>query len=125
MKLRFHKRADRRLKSRVKNKVRIRKKVFGTMENPRLSVFKSTRHMYAQLVVDTNATTLVSASTLEKEAPVKSSGSIEGAQWVGQEIGRRAREKNIKKVVFDRGGYVYHGRVKALADGARESGLDF
>lgn len=125
MRLSFHKRASRRLKSRMKNKARIRKKVFGTMESPRLSVFKSARHMYAQVVVDTNATTLVSASTLDKRVPFKSQSSIDAAKWVGQEIGRRAREKNIKKIVFDRSGYVYHGRVKALADGARESGLNF
>ena len=81
--------------------------------------------MYAQLVVDTEAKTLVSTSTLGKAVPVKNKSSVEAAKWVGQEIAKKAREQNIEKVVFDRSGYVFHGRVKALADGARESGLNF
>ena len=125
MRLKFNKRASRRLKSRMKNRVRVRKKVFGTMDKPRLSVFRSGRHIYAQLVVDTDSKTLIAASTVEKEVPVKCRNSVEAAKWVGQEIGKRAQDKSIKDVVFDRSGYVFHGRVKAVADGARESGLNF
>ena len=123
--LKFNKRASRRWKSRVKNKARVRKKVSGTVDRPRLAVFRSGRHIYAQLVVDTDSKTLTTASTVEKKVPVKNKSSMDAARWVGQEIAKRALEKNIKEIVFDRSGYVFHGRVKAVADGARESGLNF
>lgn len=125
MKLKFNKRASRRLKSRLKNKVRIRRKVSGTSECPRLCVFRSGQNMYAQIVEDIEGKTLMAVSTLLKNIPVKQRSSVEAAKWVGQEIAKRAKEKSIKDVVFDRSGYVFHGRVKAVADGARESGLNF
>ena len=111
---------------RLRRKIRIRKKVSGSEERPRLVIFRSNTHVYAQIVNDENGTTLVSASTLgmsKKGDPVH--GNIEGSEKVGKEIARLALEKNIKKVVFDRNGYIYHGRVKALADGARAGGLEF
>ncbi len=125
MRLKFSKQASLRLKSRLKNKVRVRKKIAGTAQRPRLAVFRSCRHIYAQLVVDTEAKVLTSASTLEKNVPTGSSSSVDAAKWVGQELGKRAQEKSIKNIVFDRSGYVFHGRVKAVAEGARESGLNF
>ena len=125
MKLNFNKRSSRRLKSRFKNKVRIRKKVFGTTERPRLCVFRSGRHTYAQLVVDTEGKTIAAISTLSKETPIQHKSSVEAAKWVGQEIAKKAQDKSIKDIVFDRSGYIFHGRVKAVADGARESGLIF
>lgn len=112
--------------SRQHRKIRIRKKVKGTPERPRLVVFRSNTHIYAQIVNDEDSNTLVSASTLalsRKEPGVHC--NIEGATKVGKEIARLAREKNIDKVVFDRNGYIYHGRIKAVADGAREGGLEF
>lgn len=112
--------------SRQRRKVRIRKKVNGTAERPRLVIFRSNMHIYAQIINDQEGATLVSASTLglsRKEPGVH--GDKTGAARVGQEIARLAREKNIGKVVFDRNGYIYHGRIKALADGAREGGLEF
>lgn len=105
---------------------RIRRRVFGTSERPRLAVFRSNQHIYAQIIDDTAHHTLVAASTLE--APVKSQGHTatqEGAKAVGQLIAERAREKGISEVIFDRGGKLYHGRVAALADAAREGGLTF
>lgn len=118
---------NKREESRLKRKVRIRKRIFGTEERPRLSVFRSAKHIYAQVVVDSTGSTLVAASTLSPElkdviADVEKS---DAAKKVGELIGRKALEKNIKKVVFDRNGFLYHGRVKALAEGARESGLEF
>lgn len=113
-------------KARQHRKIRIRKKMSGTAEKPRLVVFRSNSHIYAQIVNDENGTTLASASTLAmiKEDPA-THGNIAGAEKVGKEIARQAKEKNINKVVFDRNGYIYHGRVKAVADGAREGGLEF
>ena len=109
---------------RLKKKVRIRKKIFGTSECPRLSVFRSARHIYAQLVDDSSGLTLVEAST--KTAKVSAStGSKSAAKEVGLEIAKKAKTKNISKVVFDRNGYQYHGRIQSLADGAREGGLGF
>lgn len=125
MRLKFNKRASRRLANRMKNKVRVRRKVFGTIDRPRLAVFRSSRHIYAQLVVDTDSRTLAAVSTIQKGVLVKHGSSVEAAKWVGQEIGKKALEKSIKRIVFDRSGYVFHGRVKAVADGARESGLTF
>jgi large subunit ribosomal protein L18 len=114
--------SHKRLK-RLKNKARIRKKVDGSTERPRLTVFKSARHIYAQLVDDTKGVTLVSVSTLTDE--VKGVKKTEAAKQIGQLVGKRAIEKNIKNVVFDRSGYLFHGRIKAVADGAREAGLSF
>jgi large subunit ribosomal protein L18 len=113
--------------ARIKRKTRVRKKISGSTERPRLNVFKSARHIYAQIIDDTTGCTLAAASTLLEvvESELKSTGNIEAASKVGAEIARRALEKNIKSVVFDRSGFLYHGRVKALADAARENGLSF
>lgn len=108
--------------ARQKKKMRIRRKVTGTGERPRLCVFRSSSHMYAQVIDDVSGATLVSASTLELEGLKGSNKST--AKAVGAEVAKRALEKNIKAVVFDRNGYLYHGRVQALADGAREAGLN-
>jgi len=102
---------------------RIRRKLSGTTERPRLSVHRSLNHIYAQVIDDQTGETLVSASTLAIKA--KTGGNIAAAKEIGKAIAERAVEKGVKKVVFDRGGYLYHGRVKALADAAREAGLDF
>jgi len=106
---------------------RVRKKIFGTPERPRLNVFRSLKHIYAQIIDDTTGTTLVAASTVERELKDKLTygGNKEAAREVGRLIARKAAEKGIKQVVFDRGGYLYHGRVKELAEGAREGGLEF
>jgi large subunit ribosomal protein L18 len=106
---------------------RVRKKVVGTPERPRLNVFRSLKHIYAQIIDDYSGKTLASASTIDKElkGKITTGGNIEAAKIVGSLIARRAVEKGIKRVVFDRGGYLYHGRVKALADAAREGGLEF
>lgn len=120
------KREDRRQLRLVRHK-RIRKKIFGTSERPRLSVFRSEKHIYAQIIDDTKGITLVSASTAEKalKENLKKTWNIEAAKEVGKLIAERALAKGIKDVVFDRGGFKYHGRVKALADSAREAGLKF
>lgn len=111
---------------RFKRKRRIRSRVEGTSERPRLSVFRSNRHFYAQLVDDVKGHTLVAASTLEEDLRGKEMGaSIEGAKTLGNLLAKRALAKNISQVVFDRSGYLYHGRIKALADSAREGGLKF
>ncbi|PYX75405.1 MAG: 50S ribosomal protein L18 [Acidobacteria bacterium] len=105
---------------------RIRKKVLGTAERPRLNVYRSLNHIYAQLVDDLKGVTLVSASTAEgKKSERSTGGNVAAAKTVGKNIAERAKAKRITKVVFDRGGYIYHGRVKALADAAREGGLQF
>jgi large subunit ribosomal protein L18 len=106
---------------------RVRRKVFGTAERPRLAVFRANAHIYAQLIDDTSHHTLVAASTLEPElkSKLKSGSTCEASQEVGKLIAKRALEKGINTVVFDRGGNIYHGRVKALAEAAREAGLDF
>lgn len=106
---------------------RIRNKITGTPERPRLNIFKSSKHIYAQVIDDVTGTTLVSASTLDKELrdKVAELTKQEAAKLVGKTVGERAKEKDINAVVFDRGGYLYHGRVKLLAEGARESGLEF
>lgn len=112
---------------RVRRHLRVRKKVLGTPERPRLCVFRSLNHIYAQVVDDNAKVTLAHASSTEpalKETQ-KSGGNIAAAQAVGKLVALRALEKGVKKVVFDRGGYLYHGRVKALADAARAGGLDF
>ncbi|KRQ87283.1 50S ribosomal protein L18 [Caloramator mitchellensis] len=107
--------------------LRVRKKVYGTAERPRLNVYRSEKHMYAQIINDDLGVTLVAASTLDKELKDKiSAGSNkEAAREVGKLIAKRALEKGINQVVFDRGGYIYHGRIQELAEGAREAGLDF
>ncbi|MEW6214584.1 MAG: 50S ribosomal protein L18 [Nitrospirota bacterium] len=112
---------------RQRRRKRIRKKVYGTPERLRLSVYRSLNHMYAQIIDDLKGHTIVSASSLDKEFKDNKShkGNIETAKQVGELIAKRALEKGIKKVVFDRGGYLYHGRVKALAEAAREGGLEF
>jgi large subunit ribosomal protein L18 len=119
--------AQSKLKSRQRRHERIRKKVFGTAGKPRLSVFKSLSHIYAQLIDDTTGKTLAAASTTDKavNTGLKHGGNVEAAKKVGASIAARALEKNIKTVVFDRGGYQYHGCVKALAEAAREQGLKF
>lgn len=106
---------------------RIRKKISGTTERPRLSVFKSSKHIYVQIIDDVKRVTLVAASSLDSDFKKenKNGASIEAAQKVGAEIAKKAKEQGITSVVYDRGGYIYHGKVKALADAARENGLDF
>jgi large subunit ribosomal protein L18 len=104
---------------------RIREKLRGTAERPRLNVYRSLSHIYAQLIDDFAGQTLVSANSKEKGATSKTGGNVAAAKAVGKAIAERAKAKSITKVVFDRGGYLYHGRVKALADAAREAGLQF
>lgn len=106
---------------------RVRKRITGVAERPRLNVYRSLNNIYAQLVDDTEGKTIVAASTLDKElrGTIKSGGNVEAAKAVGELIAKRALDKGIKSIVFDRGGYKYHGRVKALADAAREGGLEF
>lgn len=110
---------------RKKRHARVRGKISGTPERPRLSVYRSNKHIYAQLIDDTKGVTLASASTLDKDVSVESTSNIEAAQKVGELIAKRAVEKGYKVVVFDRSGYLYHGRISALADAARENGLEF
>ncbi len=102
---------------------RIRRKMSGTAERPRLNVYRSLNHIYAQVIDDGQGITLASASTVS--AKIKAGGNVEAAKQVGKLVAELAQEKGVKKVVFDRGGYLYHGRIKALADAAREAGLDF
>ncbi|MEO0258381.1 MAG: 50S ribosomal protein L18 [candidate division WOR-3 bacterium] len=116
-----------KLEPRIKRKQRIRKKISGTPERPRLCVYRSLNHIYAQLIDDEKGHTICSASTLEKSlsADLKSLKSKEAAQIIGKTIAERALKLGVEKVVFDRNGYLYHGRVKVLADAAREAGLKF
>ena len=109
---------------RLKRHVRVRGKVSGTPECPRLNVFRSNANIYAQIIDDVNGVTLVSANTLEKEFE-GATGNCEAAKKVGAVLAERAKAKGINQVVFDRGGYIFHGRVAALAEGAREAGLEF
>jgi len=111
-------------KARLHRHKRVRAKISGTAECPRLNVFRSNKHIYAQLIDDTAGVTLTSASTVEKDF-TEYGGNKDAAQKVGKLLAERAAEKNITKVVFDRGGYIYHGRVQSLAEGAREGGLIF
>ena len=104
---------------------RIRKTIEGTSAKPRLNVFRSNANISAQIIDDEKGITLVSASSLEKELKIKSAGNVEAAKIVGAEIAKRAKKAKITEVVFDRGGYLYHGRVKAFAEAARENGLEF
>ena len=112
---------------RVKKHMRIRNRFSGTAERPRLAVFRSNNHMYAQIIDDTVGNTLVSASTLEKEvkAEIEKTNNVDAAAYLGTVIAKRAIEKGIKEVVFDRGGFIYQGKIAALADAAREAGLEF
>ena len=110
---------------RLERHNRIRKNLSGTPERPRLNVFRANANTTAQIIDDTKGITLVSASTLEKELNIKNGGNVEAAKIIGAEIAKRAKKAKINKVVFDRGGYLYHGRVKALAEAARENGLEF
>ncbi|MGG5254621.1 50S ribosomal protein L18 [Neobacillus sp. SM06] len=110
---------------RKKRHARVRAKLSGTSTRPRLNVFRSNKHIYAQVIDDMNGVTLASASTLDKDLNLESSSNVEAAQKVGELVAKRALEKGITSVVFDRGGYLYHGRIQALADAARENGLQF
>lgn len=111
--------------SRKRRHHRVRKQVRGTQSRPRLSVFRSTRHVYAQVIDDVSGQTIASASTMEKDVRGGSTADVSAAKAVGQRIGERAKAAGITSVVFDRGGFRYHGRVAAVADGAREAGLEF
>ena len=111
--------------ARLRRHRRVRKKIKGTPDCPRLVVFRSLCHIYAQVIDDASSSTLASASSLDKEFPPDKRGSnIEGAEIVGKLVAEKAKAKGVNKVVFDRGGYIYHGRVKALAEGARKAGLE-
>ncbi len=120
-------RKESRQKIRVKKHRRMRNHLSGNTQRPRLAVFRSNNHMYAQIIDDTVGKTLVAASTLEKDvkAEIEKTNNVDAAAYVGTVIAKRAVEKGIKAVVFDRGGYIYHGKIKALADAAREAGLEF
>jgi len=113
-------------KKEIRNRIhqRIRRKLSGTKERPRLAVFRSVAHIYAQVIDDVEGRTLASASSVDKDGKTKG-GNVAAAKAIGKLVAERAKEKGVKQVVFDRGGYQYHGRIKALADAAREAGLDF
>ena len=118
--------AGNRRQARLKRQVRVRRKVHGTSERPRLCIFRSAKHIYAQIIEDTSGKTLVGVSTLNKDSAGDGyTGNVEAAKAVGAAIARKALEQNIKQVVFDRNGFLYHGRIKALAEAAREAGLSF
>ena len=116
-----------RLEKRFRRKQSIRKRLEGSTERPRLSIFRTSSHMYAQIIDDTTGNTIVSASTLSKElkGKIKSTGNIDAAKKVGELLSKVAKKNKISTVAFDRNGFLYHGRVKALADAAREGGLEF
>lgn len=118
---------DSRTEIRVKKHKKLRNRFSGTPERPRLAVFRSNNHMYAQVIDDTVGNTLVSASTMQKDvkAELEKTNNVEAAAYLGKVIAQRALEKGITEVVFDRGGYLYHGRVQVLAEAAREAGLKF
>ncbi len=119
--------AVKRLQGRSRRKQRVRKKVQGTAERPRLTVYRSLRHIYAQVINDNTGQTLAAASTLSKElrSKVKTTGNTEAAKAVGELLAQEALDRGIKKVVFDRNGFLYHGRIKTLAEAARQKGLEF
>jgi|SRR5215831_18222686 len=115
-------------KDRIRRRIheRLRQRMQGTTERPRLNVYRSLNHIYAQVIDDSTGKTLVSVSTTQgKKGSKKTGGNVASAKEVGKQIAERAKEKGVKRVVFDRGGYLYHGRIKALADAAREAGLEF
>ena len=114
-----------RNENRKARHMRVRKKINGTPARPRLNIYRSGNHIYAQIIDDSVGHTLVSASTLDKSANLTSTHNKEAAKYVGEAIAKRALEKGIEEVVFDRGGYIYHGRIKELAESAREAGLKF
>jgi large subunit ribosomal protein L18 len=114
-----------KVNARTRRHRRVRKKVRGTTARPRLSVFRSSRHTYAQVIDDANGRTIASASTMETDARTATSGTVDSAKAVGKRLGERAKAAGVTAVVFDRGGFRYHGRVAAVADGARETGLEF
>ena len=114
-----------RNEARVERHKRVRSKVQGTSSVPRLNVFRSNNNIFAQIIDDEASKTLVSASSIDKELKLENGGNVEAASKVGELLAKRAKKAKITKVVFDRGGYLYHGRVKALADAARENGLEF
>ena len=118
---------DSKTKKRVNKHNRLRNRFSGTAERPRLAVFRSNNHMYAQIIDDTVGNTLVAASTLEKgvKAEIEKTNDVAAATFLGTVIAKKALEKGITKVVFDRGGFIYHGKIKAVADAAREAGLEF
>lgn len=118
------KKVDRK-QTRKKRHLRVRKKIFGTTERPRLCVFRSDKNIYAQIIDDVNAVTIVAASSLDKDFEGKVGSNKESARIVGTAVAKKAIEKGISDVVFDRGGYIYHGRIQELAEGAREAGLKF
>ena len=120
-------RKESRQKVRIKKHMKIRNRFSGTAERPRLAVFRSNNHMYAQIIDDTVGNTLVAASTVEKEvkAQLEKTNNVDAAAYLGTVIAKRAIEKGIKEVVFDRGGFIYQGKIAALADAAREAGLEF
>ncbi|BAB03869.1 50S ribosomal protein L18 [Halalkalibacterium halodurans] len=111
--------------ARKKRHAHVRRTITGTPERPRLNVFRSSKHIYAQLIDDVNGVTVAAASSLDKELKLENGGNVEAAKKVGELVAKRALEKGYKTIVFDRGGYVYHGRVASLADAAREAGLQF
>ena len=120
--------AAKRLTGRSRRKQRVRKKVQGTAERPRLTVYRSLRHIYAQVINDITGQTLIAASTLSKELrgkKLQAMGNTKAAQAVGELVAQEALERGIKKVVFDRNGFLYHGRIKTLAEAARQKGLEF
>ena len=121
------KRAEARVESRRRVRVRIREKVRGSGERPRLAIFKSGKHIYAQVIDDANGRTLAHASSLDSglKKSAKPGANVATAERVGELVAARAKEKGVAKVVFDRGGYIYHGKVRALADAARKGGLEF
>ena len=114
-----------RSKVRVNKHKKIRNKITGTSERPRLSVFRSNNHIYAQIIDDIKGHTLAAASTMDKSLQLEKTSDIEAAKAVGEAVAKKALEKGVETVVYDRGGYIYHGKVKALADAAREAGLKF
>ncbi|WP_026673512.1 50S ribosomal protein L18 [Alkalihalobacterium bogoriense] len=111
--------------ARKKRHAHVRRTITGTAERPRLNVFRSSKHIYAQLIDDVAGVTVASASSLDKELNLENGGNKEAAQKVGELVAKRAKEKGYETIVFDRGGYIYHGRVQVLADAAREAGLQF
>lgn len=125
MATKIRKHTDTKKVIRFKRKLRIRSRVEGTSKQPRFSIFKSNSHIYAQLIDDETGATVIAASTLESELRVNLRNNMTGAKALGELIARRAKEKNIQRVVFDRSGYLYHGKIKAMADAARDAGLIF
>ena len=125
MSTKIRRKTSEKQKIRFKHKKRIRDRIEGSIERPRLAVFRSNQHIYAQLIDDVKGHTIASASTNDGDLKGKATKTIDGAKRVGDLIAKRALAKGVKQAVFDRGGYLYHGRIKAVADGAREGGLKF